>query len=309
MSIKWVVTLVLASLLAGLSITSIDAQRVPPGQLKKTPTLTVTPSPSATPSPTPTSTLRPTATPSPSPTLTPTPTPTDTDTPEATETETPTASATPPADTDTPTATENATATATASPSPTSTPTETQTATPESYPDWKGQYFDNTTLSGTPVLTRNDAAINFEWGTGSPDPRLPVDAFSVRWSRNLEIASSGTYLFSAWSDDGERLYVDGVLVLDAWYDRACTENQVSLPLVTGPHALAYEYYENRGNACARLNWTPVVPTLTPTDTPPAGPGPSSTPNPTYAALGLYAIPNTLYGCRDERDDPAPCPGS
>src|SRR5439155_25910684 len=68
-------------------------------------------------------------------------------------------------------------------------------------PNWQGQYFANPNLSGTPALTRADPAINFYWGAGSPDPAIPVDGFSVRWSRKLNLAA-GTYRFATITDDG-----------------------------------------------------------------------------------------------------------
>jgi len=49
---------------------------------------------------------------------------------------------------------------------------------------WTGLYFNNPNLSGSPALVRQDSEINFDWGTGSPDPSIPTDNFSVRWSRS-----------------------------------------------------------------------------------------------------------------------------
>src|SRR6185295_20384714 len=47
--------------------------------------------------------------------------------------------------------------------------------------NWSGQYYNNTSFSGTP-LTRIDAAINFNFGAGSPDPSIPADNFAARWT-------------------------------------------------------------------------------------------------------------------------------
>ena len=80
---------------------------------------------------------------------------------------------------------------------------------------WRGEYYDNRKLKGTPVLVRNDGAIDFDWGAGSPDPAVPVDNFSVRWTRTLGF-TAGTYRFLASCDDGVRVYVNGQLVIDAW---------------------------------------------------------------------------------------------
>ena len=86
-----------------------------------------------------------------------------------------------------------------------------------SYPDWRGDYWSNPGLSGAPVLSRNDARINFAWGRAAPAPSLPVDSFSVRWSRTLSF-EPGVYRFSASADDGIRVYLDGALLINEWHE-------------------------------------------------------------------------------------------
>src|SRR5690606_20532725 len=44
---------------------------------------------------------------------------------------------------------------------------------------WRGEYFNNLGLTGTPTLVRQDRAIDFDWGTGSPDPSITADNFSA----------------------------------------------------------------------------------------------------------------------------------
>ena len=83
------------------------------------------------------------------------------------------------------------------------------------YPDWKGEYWSNPTLSGGPALVRNDTTVDFNWGTGAPAAGLPVDHLSARWSRWVTF-TPGTYRFSARADDGIRAYVDGQRVVDQW---------------------------------------------------------------------------------------------
>jgi hypothetical protein len=46
---------------------------------------------------------------------------------------------------------------------------------------------------------------------------LPVDDFSVRWTRNLNF-SAGSYRFYAHVDDGVRLSIDGKPLIDEWHD-------------------------------------------------------------------------------------------
>ncbi len=115
------------------------------------------------------------------------------------------------------------------------------------YSDWKGEYFNNPFLSGTPVVVRNDPAVSFDWGITSPGPGLPPDKFSARWTRIVTF-SGGIYRFSLKADDGVRFYVDGYLMIDEWHDSSSKSYSHEVNLGAGLHNLAIEYYENTGNA-------------------------------------------------------------
>jgi YVTN family beta-propeller protein len=118
-----------------------------------------------------------------------------------------------------------------------------------------GQYFANATLSGAPVLTRTEAA-NFDWGTASPGAGVPADSFSVRWTGQVSVTTSGSYVFQTISDDGVRLYLNGAQLINNWTDHGTTaNNSASLTLVAGQrYDVVLEYYEKTGGAVAKLNW-------------------------------------------------------
>jgi len=118
-----------------------------------------------------------------------------------------------------------------------------------------GQYFANTTLSGVPALTRSEA-VSFDWGTGSPGTGIPVDSFSARWTGQVSIPTSGSYVFQTISDDGVRLYVDGVQLVNNWTDHGpATDNSAPVTLTAGRrYDIVLEYYEKTGGAVAKLNW-------------------------------------------------------
>ncbi|MBX3050886.1 MAG: hypothetical protein KF753_05395 [Caldilineaceae bacterium] len=139
-------------------------------------------------------------------------------------------------------------------------------AGPAPITDWKGEYFNNKSLSGTPVVVRNDAAINFDWGAGSPAAGVTADAFSVRWSQKLTLAT-GMYRFRMTVDDGARLFVNGHTLIDAWKLQAATEYTGDIYLPGGPITAQMEYFEESGNAVARLVWEKVGSTPGPTPTP------------------------------------------
>lgn len=104
-------------------------------------------------------------------------------------------------------------------------------------------------------LVRSDNPINFDWGSGSPDPSIPADNFSVRWNGDFGFAAD-TYNFTVTGDDGIRLIIDGNTVLDKYYDQSPTTYVVPVTLTSGTHNIKLQYYENGGGAVARLSWTP-----------------------------------------------------
>ena len=125
-----------------------------------------------------------------------------------------------------------------------------------SYPDWKGQYWPNRLLDGEPVLVRNDRAIDFRWGAAAPALGLPLDNFSVRWTREA-LFDAATYRFHADVDDGVRFWIDGERVIDAWYDHGSNEIVVDHAVVAGTRNIKVEYYEHGGDAQARVWWEKV----------------------------------------------------
>ncbi len=127
----------------------------------------------------------------------------------------------------------------------------------QSDPTWRGEYFNNATLSGAPALTRADADINFRWGTGSPGAGIPNDRFSVRWTRYVYFPDDGVYRFTLTSDDGARLFLDDQMAIDAWYDHEAKTFVVDRSLRAGHHLLRLEYYDNVGDAQVQLAWEAV----------------------------------------------------
>jgi len=117
---------------------------------------------------------------------------------------------------------------------------------------WNGEYFDNPSLSGAPLLIRNDDRIDFDWDYGSPAWEIPDDRFSVRWRRTAYF-EPGSYRFTATTDDGVRLWVNGHMLIDNWRDQPFTARCGTIYL-EGNVELKMEYYENGGVAAARLTW-------------------------------------------------------
>ncbi len=118
---------------------------------------------------------------------------------------------------------------------------------------FEAKYFNNMTLSGTPVVDRCEAAVDHDWGTGSPAPGVNVDGFSASWDGSFTFAA-GTYTFSATGDDGIRVFVDGTKVIDGWKDQSATAYTAPVTLTAGTHAVRVEYYDNTVDAVAEASW-------------------------------------------------------
>jgi hypothetical protein len=131
---------------------------------------------------------------------------------------------------------------------PATTPMPSLTAQPTPViTEWRGEYFPNVSLRGTPAVTRNDARVDFDWDHGSPVDGVPADDFSIRWTRSVHF-DAGTYRFHLVMDDGARLYLDDHLVIDGWRDGAPREVAVDQGVLGGEHLVRIEYYERSGGA-------------------------------------------------------------
>lgn len=122
------------------------------------------------------------------------------------------------------------------------------------YQDWRGEYYTDIYLQPPPLLIRNDPQIDFYWGLGSPDPRLPADNFSVRWTRSVYF-EAGDYRFYIWGGDGARLRLDGWSVIDNWLKDTEHTFQGRFDAVgSGYHTVVVEWYHRGGLAEVKVTW-------------------------------------------------------
>jgi surface antigen/PKD repeat protein len=123
--------------------------------------------------------------------------------------------------------------------------------------EWKGEYWNNVSLSGTPALCRNDESLDFEWYDQSPDPVIQADQFSARWTREYYF-DYGWYTFTVFHDDGFRFYVDGSILFQNWCDDCRGTDSYTWVIGEGAHELKLEMAEYQDSAAARLSWAPYI---------------------------------------------------
>lgn len=105
--------------------------------------------------------------------------------------------------------------------------------------------------------TRIDAKVNFAWGAGNA-PMGVGNLFMVRWTGFYKAISANNY-FCTYSDDGVRLWINGVALVNNWTDHGPTWNcsgNVILTIGT-KYTVVMEFYENGGGAEAHLTRSSV----------------------------------------------------
>ena len=125
--------------------------------------------------------------------------------------------------------------------------------------DWNASYFNNTDLTGSAALVRGEPRgqhypLDYNWGDGSPAPGVVNnDYFSGRWVGSFHF-DAGDYTFQVNADDGARLYIDGIRVIDAWSDGYKQASNVFYGVGKGSHQITVEYYERTGGAAIQAWW-------------------------------------------------------
>ena len=129
-----------------------------------------------------------------------------------------------------------------------------------------GEYFSNKDFNGTPVLTRTDRSINFNWDKVVPVAGLQRNNYSVRWSGTVTPPGPGeyklgvriNYCYACENEEGFRLYLDGKLLVASNEKGTPERGAVTDKAVhfrdTQPHQIRLEYLHGTGSAGIDLTW-------------------------------------------------------
>ncbi len=174
----------------------------------------------------------------------------------------------------------------------------------------QGEYYRDNNFTNL-ALVRPDAAVNFNWGAGSPDPLMTSNApWSARWTGWVVPGLSDTYTLTVVSGGGVRLWLDNQLVISNWNAGGPMTNTCTAALWAGqPARVRLECGGSAGNGLAQLSW--VCPSQPETEIVPANrwllnataPGAPATPSGlsfrvdrTRVLLAWVAVPGaTSYG--------------
>lgn len=124
------------------------------------------------------------------------------------------------------------------------------------YNQFCATYYDEVDETGVSLERTEYLPIDYDWAGDSPDPALDVDTFSAYLHGSFDF-DAGDVQFDATADDGIRIYVDGELIIDAYYDQGPTDYSAVKTMTAGRHTIEIHYYENGGGATLKFGYTPL----------------------------------------------------
>jgi TolB-like protein len=147
---------------------------------------------------------------------------------------------------------------------------------PSGQPGLKGEYYNLPPFSGSPTIptgnptfTRVDPTISFNWGYDSPAPKISADYFYIRWTGNIYIETTGSYVFCVGTYDrgfgryfcrftysGVRLSVNNRSLIERWVESS-EGNPVTIFLQGNQwYPIQLEVFDQNSEASCYLFWQP-----------------------------------------------------
>ncbi len=125
-----------------------------------------------------------------------------------------------------------------------------------------GEYYTNNKLEGQPLFTRIDDNIDFYWESGSPDPRMPVDNFGIRWTTFLKVPQTGSYEIGGWSMPSFKIFYEGKEIVGGNNEHSAFHDSKMLKLEAGKrYKLVFDYANYHGDGDAKLLWATPQPNM------------------------------------------------
>ncbi|AXB57607.1 glycoside hydrolase family 3 C-terminal domain-containing protein [Flavobacterium fluviale] len=118
------------------------------------------------------------------------------------------------------------------------------------------EYFDNTEWQGKPLFSRIDDKIDFDWDIDTPDPRLKMGNYSVKWTGYIIAPKTGTYNISEWSKPFMTIEVETGETSGGKNEHHPRIRPQKIELTAGKkYKITAKYKNYYGNATAHLLWS------------------------------------------------------
>ncbi len=114
-------------------------------------------------------------------------------------------------------------------------------------------YFNNPTLSGTPVLTRTENQIDYHWTLYGPSELTGNGFYTARWETQLIGKQNTSIELGLAGNDGFRLYLNDTLRIDQWEKQGFHQRKIAIDVKEGQqYQLRIEFREPQGNGRIKL---------------------------------------------------------
>jgi beta-glucosidase len=114
-------------------------------------------------------------------------------------------------------------------------------------------YFNNPTLSGTPVLTRTENQIDYHWTLYGPSELTGNGFYAARWETQLIGKQNTSIELGLAGNDGFRLYLNDTLRIDQWEKQGFHQRKIAIDVKEGQqYQLRIEFREPQGNGRIKL---------------------------------------------------------
>jgi hypothetical protein len=133
----------------------------------------------------------------------------------------------------------------------TQTVSPSTTIAPYYSPSFVARVYNGSNFDSYVGMLADPWPINFDWGEGGP--LNLANNFSIRWEGDVYF-EAGNYDFSIRVNEGTRLFIDNLLLIDKWGPASTREYSKICALSTGYHRIKLEYRDVAGQAEVFLSW-------------------------------------------------------
>ncbi|OOV20353.1 glycoside hydrolase family 3 C-terminal domain-containing protein [Flavobacterium sp. LM4] len=118
------------------------------------------------------------------------------------------------------------------------------------------EYFNNKEWEGKPIFTRIDDNIDFHWDINSPDTRMKMGNYSVRWTGYIVAPKTGVYNISEWSKPFMTVEIEGGKNTGGKNNHHPRIRSQKIQLEAGKkYKIEVKYQNFYGDAIAQLLWS------------------------------------------------------
>ncbi|MDG3582780.1 glycoside hydrolase family 3 C-terminal domain-containing protein [Galbibacter pacificus] len=118
------------------------------------------------------------------------------------------------------------------------------------------QYYNETEWKGVPLFTKIDSTIDFQWDIETPDPRLKIGNYSVRWTGYITPPKTGIYYFSDWGKPFMEFTIANEVKGGGNHEHRAVIDPKEMVMERGKkYKIEVKYNNYYGDATAKMLWS------------------------------------------------------